>query len=131
MRESLLFILFLISLTSICDTINQLFLKSAINSLHSPSGNIKAIAVFIYSLIKTPRVWISFLFSAISLCIWLFVLSQVDLNFAFSADSMHYIFIAIASRFILKEKVSFQRWIGIILIVAGIMVVSLSELPAH
>jgi undecaprenyl phosphate-alpha-L-ara4N flippase subunit ArnE len=60
------------------------------------------------------------------LCIWLFVLSQVDLSFAFSADSMHYIFIAITSRFILKEKVCLKRWIGIVLIVVGIMVVSLS-----
>jgi drug/metabolite transporter (DMT)-like permease len=126
MREGLFFILSLIALTSICDTINQLFLKSAINSLISPSGNIKEIFKFIIKLVLIPRVWLSFLFSFISLCIWLFVLSQVDLSFAFSADSMHYIFIALASRFILKEKVSSKRWLGIILIVVGIMMVSVS-----
>ncbi|MDD2679336.1 MAG: EamA family transporter [Candidatus Omnitrophica bacterium] len=126
MKEELVFILFLIALTSICDTINQLFLKSAINSLASPRGNVKAVFKFIMQLILVPRVWVSFLFSIISLCIWLFVLSQVDLSFAFSADSMHYIFIAIVSRFILKERVCFKRWLGIILIVVGIMLVSLS-----
>jgi len=126
MREGLVYILFLIALTSICDTINQLFLKSAINSLLSPAGNIKEILKFIFKLVLVPRVWVSFLFSLISLCIWLFVLSQVDLSFAFSADSMHYIFIALASRFILKEKVSSKRWLGIILIVVGIMMVSVS-----
>ncbi len=126
MREGLFFILSLIAFTSICDTINQLFLKSAINSLVSPSGNIKEILRFVFKLVLIPRVWISFLFSLISLCIWLFILSQVDLSFAFSADSMHYIFIALASRFILKEKVSSKRWLGIILIVVGIMMVSVS-----
>jgi len=126
MKEELIFILSLIALTSICDTINQLFLKSAINSLVSPRGNVKAVLKFIVQLIVIPRVWISFLFSTISLCIWLFVLSQVDLSFAFSADSMHYIFIAVASRFILKEKVCLKRWFGIVLIVIGIMMVSLS-----
>ena len=126
MREGLFFILPLIALTSICDTVNQLFLKSAINSLVSPSGNIKEILNFIFKLVLTPRVWVSFLFALISLCVWLFVLSQVDLSFAFSADSMHYIFIALASRFILREKVSSQRWLGIILIVVGIMMVSVS-----
>jgi len=126
MKEGLVFILFLIALTSICDTINQLFLKSAINSLVSPRGNVKSVLKFILKLILIPRVWISFLFSTISLCIWLFVLSQADLSFAFSADSMHYIFIALASRFILKERVSFKRWLGIIFIVAGIAMVSLS-----
>lgn len=126
MKQGLLFILSLIALTSACDTVNQIFLKSAINSLHAPRGNAKAVLNFILKLIMVPRVWISFVFSAISLCIWLFVLSQADLSFAFSADSMHYIFIALASRFILKEKVSFKRWIGIILIVIGIAMVSFS-----
>lgn len=126
MKSGLVFILFLIALTSLCDTINQLFLKSAINSLVSPRGNVKSVLKFIVRLLKIPRVWVSFLFSAISLCIWLVVLSQADLSFAFSADSMHYIFIALAARFILKEKVCLKRWIGIILIVVGIMMVSLS-----
>jgi len=126
MREGLIFILSLIAVTSICDTINQLFLKSAINSIVSPAGNIREVLKFIFKLVLIPRVWISFFFSLISLCIWLFVLSQVDLSFAFSADSMHYIFIALASRFILKEKVSAKRWLGIILIVVGIMMVSVS-----
>ena len=126
MKQGLVFILSLIALTSVCDTINQLFLKSAINSLVSPRGNLKAILRFIFQLIMVPRVWISFIFSIISLCIWLFVLSQADLSFAFSADSMHYIFIAFSSRFILQEKVCLKRWFGIVLIVVGIMMVSLS-----
>ena len=126
MREGIVFILSLIALTSICDTINQLFLKSAINSLAAPRGNVRSVFRFILRLIAVPRVWASFIFSAISLCIWLFVLSQVDLSFAFSADSMHYIFIAVTSRLILREKVSPQRWLGIILIVIGIAMISFS-----
>lgn len=127
MKEGLLFIFLLIVLTSVCDTINQLFLKSAINSLRlsSPITVIKIIR-FIMELIMIPRVWLSFLFSALSLSIWLFVLSRVDLNFAFSLDSMTYIFIAFASRRILKEKVGLQRWFGTIFIAIGIVLVSLS-----
>ncbi|TRZ95517.1 hypothetical protein D4R78_03615 [bacterium] len=127
MKEGLLLVLFLIVLTSICDTINQLFLKSAINSLGvSLSANLIKIIQFIFRLARLPRVWIGFLFSVLSLCIWLIVLSQADLNFAFSVDSMHYIFIALASQMILKEKVGFRRWLGTIFIIIGIVVVSLS-----
>ncbi|MCX5696965.1 MAG: EamA family transporter [Candidatus Omnitrophica bacterium] len=126
MREGLIFILFLIALTSVCDTINQIVLKSAINSLSSPAANFRAIIKYVLKLILVPRVWVSFLFSVISLCIWLFVLSRADLSFAFSADSMHYIFIALASRSVLKESISFKRWMGIALIMAGITLVSLS-----
>jgi len=127
MREGLLIILFLIALTSVCDTINQLFLKSAVDSLSfSPSFNIIKIFKFIFQLLIKPRLWLGFVFSVISLCIWLLVLSKAELNFAFSADSMHYIFIALASRFILKEKITSLRWLGTGLIVAGIVLISLS-----
>jgi uncharacterized membrane protein len=68
----------------------------------------------------------SFIFSTLSLCIWLVVLSRADLNFAFSVDSMHYIFIALTSRYILKERVGLKRWLGTILIVCGIIIVSLN-----
>lgn len=128
MQNTLVFILFLIVLTSLCDTINQLFLKSAINSLDSSaSGGLVNIIRFVFKIILTPRVWVGFSFTVVSLCIWLFVLSKADLNFAFSVDSMHYIFIAIASRLILKEKVGNRRWLGTGLIVLGIILVTISS----
>ncbi|MFA5092743.1 MAG: EamA family transporter [Candidatus Omnitrophota bacterium] len=127
MKQGLLLILSLIALTSLCDTISQLFLKSAIDFLKfKPPFNIIRIFKFIFKLISNPWLWVGFGFSLISLCVWLIVLSRADLNFAFSADSMHYIFIAVASRLILKEKFTSFRWLGTGLIVLGIIFVSLS-----
>lgn len=127
MKEGLLIILSMIALTSFCDTVSQLFLKSTIDSLNfTPVFNVVKIFKFIFRLIITPRLWLGLIFSVISLCIWLLVLSKADLNFAFSADSMHYIFIAFASWLILKEKFTPLRWLGTGLIVTGIALVSLS-----
>ncbi|TAM42457.1 hypothetical protein EPN54_01080 [bacterium] len=127
MREGLLVILSLIAFTSLCDTINQLFLKSAVDSLSfSPPFNTIKIFKFIFQLIIKPRLWIGLVFSLLSLCIWLIVLSKAELNFAFSADSMHYIFIALASRFVLKEKITSLRWLGTGSIIVGILLISLS-----
>jgi len=127
MKQGLIFILSLIALSSVCDTLNQLFLKSAINSLNlTVSADISKVFRFILNLIRIPRLWFSLLFSTLSLCIWLFVLSRVDLNFAFSLDSMHYIFIAFASGYVLKEKVCLKRWLGTLLIVIGITLVTFS-----
>lgn len=78
-------------------------------------------------LILLPKIWIGFIFCTLSLFIWLFVLSKADLNFAFSADSMHYIFIAFSSRLFLKEKVGLKRWWGTLLIVAGIALITWSN----
>jgi len=127
MKQGLLSILSLIFVISISDTINQLFLKSAVNSVTlSGPVTLKKIASFVLSLLRLRRVWIAAIFSTLSFGIWIFVLSRVDLNFAFSIDSMHYIFIAFASRVVLKEKVGFLRWFGTILTIAGIAIVSLS-----
>lgn len=105
MKQGLMPILSSIFITSLCDTINQLFLKSAINSLNaSIPPNIFKVFRFIIKLIMVPRAWIGFAFNILSLCVWLLVLSKAELNFAFSIDSMHYIFIALSSKFILREK---------------------------
>jgi uncharacterized membrane protein len=123
-----LFLIFaLIVLTSACDTFSQLFLKSSINSLGEfSSRRLVNIARFILKLILMPRAWLALVFSTLSLCIWLIVLSKAELNFAFSVDSMHYIFIALASGLLLKEKVGKMRWTGTLLIVAGIACVMLT-----
>jgi drug/metabolite transporter (DMT)-like permease len=127
MQESLILIISLIVITSICDTISQLLLKTSVNSINDLSVNrIKILIKFILRLIRTPKVWLGLFFSTLSLCIWLIVLSRADLNFAFSVDSMHYIFIAFASGLILKERIGFLRWMGTILIVVGIILVTLS-----
>jgi drug/metabolite transporter (DMT)-like permease len=127
MKEGQFFILVLIVLTSICDTFRELFLKSGVNSLDEFSpDNIKRVMLFTYKLMRTPRVWVSLLFGLLSLLIWLYALSKVDLNFAFSLDSMHYVFIALASQFLLKEKVRLTRWVGTLFIVLGITLVTLS-----
>lgn len=126
MKEQLLIIIFLIMLTSIFDTIAQLFLKSSINRINPEVNGIKKIAFFIKQLLLTPRIYIGFSFNCISLFLWLYVLSKADLNFAFSLDSMHYIFIAIASSLVLKERVGLLRWMGTLFIVLGITLVTLS-----
>jgi uncharacterized membrane protein len=126
MKYGMFLILSLIVLTGICDTVAQLFLKSSINSLDLHINSLKKIFGLLFKLIRLPRIWVGFLFSTLSLTIWLFVLTKADLNLAFSLDSMHYIFIALGSMLLLKEKIGTARWMGIVSIMAGIILVSIS-----
>jgi len=126
MSTTVLFIIFLIFLTSLFDTASQLFLKHAINRLSFHVSGFKKIPEFIFKIALMPTVWLSFAFSCLSLFFWLFVLSRADLSFAFSVDSFHYVLIAIGSGVFLKEKVGFWRWIGTVLIMIGIVLVSLT-----
>jgi len=114
-------------LTSICDTISQICLKTTINSLGEfSSRHLKNVLRFILKLILKPKTWLALIFSTLSLIIWLIVLSKADLNFAFSVDSMHYIFIALGSSLLLKEKVGGVRWLGTLSLVVGIVIATIS-----
>lgn len=126
MKPEMLFIISLITVASIFDTIRELILKTAINSLKIERYTIKNIIAFILKLIANPWIYLALLFSTFSLFLWLFILTKADLNLAFSLDSMHYIFIAFASGLILKEKMGSLRWVGTISIVIGIALVTLS-----
>lgn len=125
MKLGIFYIIGLVLLTDICDTISQLFLKSSINSIDLHINTFKKALELVIRLAKIPVVWLGFVFSGISLCIWLFVLTRADLNFAYSVDSMRYILITLASMAILKEKIGTIRWFGIIAVVSGIMLVVL------
>ncbi len=125
MKENIIFIILLILITDICDTVSQLLLKYSINSLDLHVNSIKKVLHLVAQLLKTPRVLIGFVFSVISLIMWLFVLTKADLNFAFSIDSMRYILIALASVLFLKEKIKFTRWMGIFAVICGIALVAI------
>ncbi|MBI3602626.1 MAG: hypothetical protein HY209_07035 [Candidatus Omnitrophica bacterium] len=125
MKSQLVLIIFWIFASDVCDTICQLLLKFCINSLGWHIDSIKKALQLTFELAKIPVAWLGLMFSIFSLFIWLFVLTRSDLNFAFSADSMRYILIAVASTAVLKEKIGFMRWAGIGTVVCGITLVAL------
>ena len=124
MGIGIFFIVSLIVCTDIFDTVSQLSMKLAINHLDAQVNSWKKAIVFLFNLLRMPRLWVSFIFSAASLCVWLFVLSKADLSLAYSIDSMRYIFITIASLIFLKERIGVMRWLGIVSIVFGIILVT-------
>jgi len=125
MKVGIFLVIILIICTDIFDTISQLCIKLGINHLDVRVNSLKKAVSFLFSLLQKPRLWVSFVFSAASPSVWLLVLSKVDLNFAYSIDSMRYIFITFASLIFLKERVGVIRWFGIVSIVFGILMVTL------
>lgn len=69
--------------------------------------------------------WGFSLYSA-SAVIWLFILSRAELSYAFPFMSLAYVFILIVARWRLKETIDASRLLGSALIVAGVLLVTLS-----
>ena len=59
--------------------------------------------------------------------LWTIALKKLPLNVAFPAGSVCFVFVAILSFLLLKERVGRQRWLGIFLILAGVALVSIQS----
>lgn len=57
---------------------------------------------------------------------WLMVLSRLELSVAYPISCLSYGGVALASRLVLGEPISRQRWIGTLVIASGAALVSLS-----
>lgn len=64
---------------------------------------------------------------AVELVLWLIVLTVAPLSVAFPLAALAYCGTMFASRFILKEEISSQRWVGASIITLGVTLVCLSS----
>jgi uncharacterized membrane protein len=118
-------IIAVIVLTVILSVVAQICVKSGINHLGSidfDTGVLSAYARVFF----TPLVLVGTLVYVVSILLWLYSLSKVDLSFAYPFAALSHVLIALASWLLLGEQVPLQRWIGILVICVGLVVVSRS-----
>ncbi len=56
--------------------------------------------------------------------VWFAVLSRADLSYAYPLQSTAYVIGVIAAWFLFKEVIPPTRWIGVLVIIAGVVIVS-------
>lgn len=111
----------LLLLTGILLTmIGQLFLKKGMRRYEHFS--VKELP----QLIKNKAIIIGLASYGTSMILWLIVLSKLDLSYAYPLVSLDYFFIALASKWVFHERITKRRWLSISIIVAGVILVSLS-----
>ena len=93
----------------------QLILKIGMNRL--PSFNL--IKVFTH-----PAVLLGLFFYGASLILWLMVLSKEKLSFVYPLVAFSYVVTVILSKVILKEPVPTLRWVGLFVIITGILIIA-------
>jgi drug/metabolite transporter (DMT)-like permease len=75
----------------------------------------------------TPWVWVGIACYVLSTVSWLIILSRIDLAVAYPLGSLSYVFVTLLSVFVLHETVAPLRWVGIAVILGGILVVARGE----
>jgi multidrug transporter EmrE-like cation transporter len=102
----------------------QLSMKYGMNAFGS--FPISKILVNLIPMILNPWVFLGFVLFGLSSIIWLAVLSRMELSLVYPMVSLAYVVVAFASILLFKENVTLVRWIGIVVICAGVFLISRS-----
>jgi len=80
----------------------------------------------IIPMFMNPYVFFGFACFGLSSLFWLVVLSRLELSLVYPMVSVAYVLVALASLIFFKENVTLFRWLGILVIVCGVFLISRS-----
>ncbi len=117
--------IWLIIVAMLIGVVGQVALKAGMNQV----GRIenldfaKPMQIFGPALTQ-PLVWIGLAAYALSAMFWLIVLSRFDLSYAYPMLASMYLVIPIVSRIFLNESIPPLRWVGMLVVLIGVILVS-------
>lgn len=118
-------IVYVFILTAVAATVmGQLVLKYAISRYGEIPNNIREGLRFLVRALLNPLVILCFAFGFIAALAWIAAVSKSDLSFAYPFVSLSYPLVLLFASLLLKESVPVMRWIGILIIMFGIFVIS-------
>lgn len=127
-------ILLLLIASDVLETVVHLFFKkSALTQEGFQVINLASALVFLRAIFFSPFLWAGLFTVIMVFIIWSTILAKIDLSVAVPVASFSYILVPIASIIFLHEQVTILRWAGILFILTGVILVSLSskERMAH
>ncbi len=113
--------LLLIIFTVFLNTAGQFMMKAGINRIGKI--DLTRFLEFLPRVVTSGFVLGGFLAYALSAVLWIVILSRAELSWAFPMVSLSYVLTALFSPFLLGESFSLQRFIGILVICAGVFLV--------
>jgi len=116
----------LLLLEILLGVIAQLFLKLGMDKIKLESIMKEGVVSLFNKLFLNLPVILGFFSYGLSLFLWVIVLSELDLSYAYPLASLSYVIVAFCSKVFFKEHVSKRRWISITVITLGVVLVGLS-----
>lgn len=124
--DNVIKLIVLICIHDFIHAFGQTFLKDGTgDSGHEKLSTVKGFYTFLKCTFSNPKIWLALSINTSALVVWLLILSFADLSLAFPLDSLQYVIITLFAIIFLKEKVDKWRWIGIAIIIAGVIVVGI------
>ncbi|MDD3642896.1 MAG: EamA family transporter [Candidatus Krumholzibacteria bacterium] len=111
----------LILLTVCLNTAGQFLMKAGINRIGKI--DISRFIEFLPKVVASPFIIGGFVSYAMSAVLWIVILSRAELSWAFPMVSLSYVITALLSPVLLGETFSILRFVGVLVICAGVFIV--------
>jgi len=113
---------FLILLSVLLSGVAQVCLKQGLNRVRVRGrGQWRRICA---SLVSEGFVWLWGLCFVVATSLWLIGLQSVDLSYAYPLVSLGYVLVSVLAMIFFKEKVHRERWLAILVICAGVVLIA-------
>jgi uncharacterized membrane protein len=98
---------------------NQIPIIESLGRLFSPAS--------IYQIVKNKNIFCGLFLYSVSTIFWLGALSTFDLSFMYPLASVVYVITGLMAFFFLGEAINRKRWLGILLVVLGCILITSSH----
>ena len=102
----------------------QIALKSGVSALKL--GDAPGAVGLVMAVASSPFIWLGLVIYGLSVLAWLWVLSKVDVSFAYPFVGLSFILTAVLGAVVLHEAVTPLRMAGIFLVVCGCVLIARS-----
>ena len=126
MREKLMQYWWLILLSVASGVTGQTVIKLGVShpGALDATGNLFSLIALI---LRSPLVLLGLLLYGIGALAWIAVLARLDLSLAYPFLALNFVLVTVASRLFLGESVPVLRWLGVLVICSGILLVARSN----
>ena len=100
-------------------TVGQMLCKLGVNQalIRERAGTLSVV----FQALATPYAIAGLFTYAVATVVWFYLLSRFDFSYVYPFMSLTFILALLASRFVLRETVPANRWIGVAVIVLGVI----------
>lgn len=112
---TVLWVIFIAVLASV----GQVLLKIGVSR---SGGTEQPIAARLLDAVVNPYIFVGLSIYAVCALLWLYVISRIPLSIAYPVLSLTFVFVPVFAHFFFGDVLSFKQWIGLILLVVGVVV---------
>lgn len=115
----------LISLLVVFGPFGDLLMAKGMRAIGTPTSlRVGEIAHYVFLVLTSPVVWSGTLCMIAFFVCYISVLSWADYSYVQPATALTYGVVALLGRYVLREKISFLHWMGILVVCVGVGFIS-------